>query len=68
VTLSARFADAVGYALEAYGGHVRKGTAIPYVSHLLADAFATHAAGPLAAELARVEAHVDASATRGRSP
>ncbi len=38
VTLSARLAAAVEYAREVHGGHVRKGTAIPYVSHLLAVA------------------------------
>ena len=31
-----RLHDAVGYALSAHAGQVRKGTAIPYASHLLA--------------------------------
>lgn len=38
VTLTARLVEAVGYALEVHGGHVRKGTPIPYLSHLLAVA------------------------------
>jgi (p)ppGpp synthase/HD superfamily hydrolase len=31
----AQFADAVRFALEAHGGQTRKGSAVPYVSHLL---------------------------------
>ena len=31
----ARFAEAVGFALEVHAGQTRKGTRIPYVSHLL---------------------------------
>lgn len=34
--LTGRFTDAVGYALAAHDGQVRKGTRIPYASHLLA--------------------------------
>src|SRR5205807_118747 len=33
-----RFGDAVRWAIELHGDQVRKGTAIPYVSHLLAVA------------------------------
>jgi (p)ppGpp synthase/HD superfamily hydrolase len=33
-----RFGDAVSWAIELHGDQVRKGTAIPYVSHLLAVA------------------------------
>lgn len=33
-----RFAEAVRYAAGAHDGHLRKGTAIPYLSHLLAVA------------------------------
>jgi (p)ppGpp synthase/HD superfamily hydrolase len=36
--LTARFEDALGYAARLHSGHVRKGTAIPYVAHLLAVA------------------------------
>jgi (p)ppGpp synthase/HD superfamily hydrolase len=34
--LGARFDDALGYASDLHRGQVRKGTTIPYVSHLLA--------------------------------
>lgn len=34
--LTARFTDAVGYALAAHDGQLRTGTRIPYASHLLA--------------------------------
>lgn len=36
--LSARFVDAIRYAAEAHGTQVRKGTSIPYLSHLLSVA------------------------------
>lgn len=36
--LAGRFAQAVGYAATAHGDQVRKGTDLPYVSHLLAVA------------------------------
>jgi GTP pyrophosphokinase len=36
MTLTDRYAQALAFACEAHRGHVRKGTAIPYVSHLLA--------------------------------
>jgi (p)ppGpp synthase/HD superfamily hydrolase len=36
--LSPRFAEAVAWAIELHGDQVRKGTPIPYVSHLLAVA------------------------------
>ena len=36
--LSPRFADAVSFALAAHGEQTRKGTDIPYISHLLAVA------------------------------
>ena len=36
--LTARFTTAVDYARTAHAGHVRKGTAIPYLYHLLAVA------------------------------
>ncbi len=36
--LAGRFADAVAYAATAHGDQVRKGTDLPYVSHLLAVA------------------------------
>jgi (p)ppGpp synthase/HD superfamily hydrolase len=36
VRLSAKFAEAVAYAVEAHGDQVRKGTDIPYAAHLLA--------------------------------
>lgn len=36
--LTPRFADAVAFAMTAHGGQTRKGTHIPYVSHLLAVA------------------------------
>ena len=36
--LTDRFADAVRYATEAHKGQVRKGTRIPYISHLVAVA------------------------------
>ncbi|MBC7162664.1 MAG: HD domain-containing protein, partial [Immundisolibacter sp.] len=36
MTLTDRYAEALVFAREAHSGHVRKGTAIPYVSHLLA--------------------------------
>ena len=35
MTMSPRFAEAVGYAVEAHGGHTRKRSGSPYVSHLL---------------------------------
>jgi GTP pyrophosphokinase len=34
--LTGRFSDAIEYACVAHGGQLRKGTAVPYVSHLLA--------------------------------
>ncbi len=37
-TLTGRFTDALGYAVELHGEQVRNGTDIPYVSHLLAVA------------------------------
>jgi (p)ppGpp synthase/HD superfamily hydrolase len=36
VTLTGRFTDAVAYAAVAHAGQVRKGTDLPYLSHLLA--------------------------------
>lgn len=33
--LTPRFASALAYALEVHSGQVRKGTDIPYISHLL---------------------------------
>jgi (p)ppGpp synthase/HD superfamily hydrolase len=36
VRLSAKFAEAVAYAVDAHGDQVRKGTEIPYAAHLLA--------------------------------
>jgi (p)ppGpp synthase/HD superfamily hydrolase len=41
VTLSGHFADAVAYAAVAHADHVRKGTEIPYVAHLLSVAALT---------------------------
>jgi GTP pyrophosphokinase len=38
MTTSPRFAEAVAYALAAHAGQTRKGSAIPYYSHLLAVA------------------------------
>jgi (p)ppGpp synthase/HD superfamily hydrolase len=38
MTLSERFTDALQFAAERHTGHVRKGTDIPYVAHLLAVA------------------------------
>jgi hypothetical protein len=38
VVLTSRFADAVAYASEQHAGQRRKGTAIPYVAHLLGAA------------------------------
>ncbi len=38
VALSARFEEALTFAVRLHGGQVRKGTTIPYVSHLLAVA------------------------------
>jgi GTP pyrophosphokinase len=38
MTLTPRFTDAVAYALVAHGGQVRKGSPVPYLSHLLAVA------------------------------
>ena len=35
--LTERYADAVTYAATAHAAQRRKGTAIPYVAHLLAD-------------------------------
>lgn len=35
MTLSRRFEDALGYATIVHAGQVRKGTCIPYISHLL---------------------------------
>jgi (p)ppGpp synthase/HD superfamily hydrolase len=39
--LAGRFAHAVAYASEAHSGQVRKGTEVPYLSHLLAVAALT---------------------------
>ena len=36
MTLSARYTDALTFAAEAHHGQLRKGTSIPYLSHLLA--------------------------------
>jgi (p)ppGpp synthase/HD superfamily hydrolase len=36
MTLTPRFTEAVAYALAAHSGQVRKGSTIPYLSHLLA--------------------------------
>ena len=38
VSLGARFVEALGFAARLHAGQVRKGTGIPYVSHLLAVA------------------------------
>lgn len=38
VVLSPRFADAVRYAMDAHKDQMRKGTDVPYISHLLAVA------------------------------
>ena|SRR5438093_5937979 len=38
VALGERFADAVAYAAKAHGAQLRKGTSIPYLSHLLSVA------------------------------
>jgi GTP pyrophosphokinase len=38
MALSARFVDAVAYAAAAHAGHVRKGSTVPYLAHLLAVA------------------------------
>lgn len=38
VVLGPRFADAVAFALEKHGGQLRKGTTIPYLTHLMAVA------------------------------
>jgi len=36
VNLSARFTEAIAYAVHQHDGQLRKGTGVPYVSHLLA--------------------------------
>lgn len=38
VTLTQRFADALGYAIQVHAGQLRKGTRIPYIQHPLAVA------------------------------
>lgn len=38
VTLTGRFSDAVSYAAIAHADHIRKGTEVPYLAHLLAVA------------------------------